>query len=331
MKKLSFVLFVILVLTLTLALSACGADGKDGEDGATIEKIEYDDQGRLIITLTDGTVLDPVELPEKEEHIHTFGEWIYYSEESVHCDKALLYRICSACNGAEWKSGTEDDHDYTTVTTPATCISTGYDTKTCSNCGKIVVCNETMTVGDHQYGEYSSDSFYHWRQCKNCDAAYCDYAEHYVFMYPNGVGTCLTCHNTVYYVDNSFTEKFGKQWIITYSDVKVYAGDSINPYRILVGDYQLLLSLGEKEIHESTEMIFSSAYSGARFLEKISIPDSVTTIWQEAFYNCTSLTEIYFAGTVEQWNAIEKGDDWNYGVPATEVICSNGTVSLIQE
>jgi hypothetical protein len=29
-----------------------------------------------------------------------------------------------------------------------------------------------------------------------------------------------------------------------------------------------------------------------------------------------------------EWNAIEFDDDWNYGVPATEVICSDGVVSL---
>lgn len=266
MKKFSLILFVALILSLTLMLSACAVDGKDGidgKDGATIEKIEYDDQGRLIITLTDGTVLDPVELPEKEEHIHTFGEWIYYSEESVHCDKALLYRICSDCNGVEWKSGTEDDHDYTTVTTPATCISTGYDTKTCSNCGKIVVCNETMTVGDHQYGEYSSDNFYHWRKCKNCDAAFCDYADHSVFIYEIGKSICDICNNVVYFVDNSFTEKFGKQWIITQYAGETYAGDSINPYRILIGDNSFILM---DKINGVPEMIFSSAYSGKHWM-----------------------------------------------------------------
>ncbi len=32
-----------------------------------------------------------------------------------------------------------------------------------------------------------------------------------------------------------------------------------------------------------------------------------------AFYGCSRLTDIYFTGTEEQWNAIEKGTDWDDG------------------
>jgi len=38
-----------------------------------------------------------------------------------------------------------------------------------------------------------------------------------------------------------------------------------------------------------------------------------------------SLTE---NGRVEEWNAIEKGNDWNYEVPATKVVCKDGEVEL---
>ena len=56
----------------------------------------------------------------------------------------------------------------------------------------------------------------------------------------------------------------------------------------------------------------------------------LTSIGNSAFYYCTRLTSITFEGTVEQWNAITKGYDWKYNVPATEVVCSNGTVSLVE-
>lgn len=63
-------------------------------------------------------------------------------------------------------------------------------------------------------------------------------------------------------------------------------------------------------------------------LSSIDIPDSVTSIGDYAFDQCTSLTIINFKGTVEQWNEITKGVWWNGGVPATEVICSDGVVPL---
>ena len=54
----------------------------------------------------------------------------------------------------------------------------------------------------------------------------------------------------------------------------------------------------------------------------------VTSIGNYAFYNCTSLTSIEFTGTVAQWKAIGKGYDWKYYVPATEVVCKDGTVAV---
>ena len=74
--------------------------------------------------------------------------------------------------------------------------------------------------------------------------------------------------------------------------------------------------------------IGASAFRGLVSLTSITIPDSVTYIGAYAFLGCTSLTSINFEGTVEQWNNISKEIQWNYEVPATEVICSDGTVTL---
>ena len=70
------------------------------------------------------------------------------------------------------------------------------------------------------------------------------------------------------------------------------------------------------------------AFLGSESLTSVEIPDSVTSIADYAFYECTSLASITFAGTVEQWNSIEKGEWWNQEVPASEVVCSDGTVPL---
>ena len=61
---------------------------------------------------------------------------------------------------------------------------------------------------------------------------------------------------------------------------------------------------------------------------KLVHPSKAEFIGYSAFEGCTSLTNIKFEGTVEQWNAIEKCEDWNYNVPATEVVCSDGVVTL---
>ena len=74
--------------------------------------------------------------------------------------------------------------------------------------------------------------------------------------------------------------------------------------------------------------IDGSAFSNCRGLTSINIPNSVTVIGTGAFSGCINIKSITFEGTVEEWNAIILRDFWNNDIPTTEVICSDGTVSL---
>ena len=128
-----------------------------------------------------------------------------------------------------------------------------------------------------------------------------------------------------------------------------YLGNEANPYVACVLSKNK--SITTATIHDNTRIIANSAFSNCLSLTSITIPDSVTSIGiyafnrctnlasvtipdsvtsigESAFYDCYSLTSINFEGTVEQWNAISLGGDWDYKVPATEVICSDGTVQL---
>ena len=88
-----------------------GIKGDRGESGATIQKVEFDEQGRLIITLTDGTVLEPVEIPEKPEKSHDFSEW--YTISASTCSKpGIELRLCTICNYTESRFTETGAHDY---------------------------------------------------------------------------------------------------------------------------------------------------------------------------------------------------------------------------
>lgn len=78
----------------------------------------------------------------------------------------------------------------------------------------------------------------------------------------------------------------------------------------------------------SVTYIGELAFLGCTGLTSITIPDSVTSIRYDAFRDCTGLTSITFNGTKAQWKAISKGGGWNNSVPATQVICTDGTVSI---
>ena len=92
--------------------------------------------------------------------------------------------------------------------------------------------------------------------------------------------------------------------------------------------FQNCTGLTSITIGGSVTSIGSTAFYGCKGLTSITIPNSVTSIDSYAFFYCTGLTSIKFNGTIEQWNAISKGSYWKYSVPATQVICTDGTISI---
>ena len=81
-------------------------------------------------------------------------------------------------------------------------------------------------------------------------------------------------------------------------------------------------------IPDNVTRIDSWAFSECTGLTNITIPDSMKSIGEYALYGCTGLDSINYGDTVEKWKAISKGNNWNNNVPATEIQCSDGTVSL---
>ena len=150
------------------------ASGSQGETGAGIKDVEFDEYGRLVITLTDGTVLEPVELPEKEEHVHNFGNWLVYGS----CDDHILYAVCNECSRIEWRLGTENDHNWKN--------EYSYDASAhwieCEKCGK------TSSQAVHIYAGDCDDS------CKECNMTREPLSAH---SYDNGCDAeCNLCGKT---------------------------------------------------------------------------------------------------------------------------------------
>ena len=88
-------------------------------------------------------------------------------------------------------------------------------------------------------------------------------------------------------------------------------------------------SLTSITIGDSVTSIGNYAFYKCSSLTSVTIPDSVTSIGDCAFCSCNSLTSITFKGTKAQWNAISKGDSWDYGIPLTcKVHCTDGDMNL---
>ena len=76
---------------------------------------------------------------------------------------------------------------------------------------------------------------------------------------------------------------------------------------------------------EGVENLGDFAFSNSQSLETIIIPHSVKEIGEIAFGHCISLTDIYYAGTIEEWQQLVS-DELSYeGTPSTLTVhCSDG-------
>ena len=58
-------------------------------------------------------------------------------------------------------------------------------------------------------------------------------------------------------------------------------------------------------------------------LYEVTMSNTITKIGERAFANCPRLGKIVFNGTIEEWNNIEKGDDW-FDSYYVEIFCTDG-------
>ena len=76
-----------------------------------------------------------------------------------------------------------------------------------------------------------------------------------------------------------------------------------------IGDwtFEQCSSLKSAKLPDSVTSIGSGTFSRCSSLTSVTIPKSVTSIGNYAFQSCSGLTDVYFGGTKEAWNAITVG------------------------
>lgn len=81
-------------------------------------------------------------------------------------------------------------------------------------------------------------------------------------------------------------------------------------------------------IGDNVTRIPDFGFSAAVRVASLTISSKVTYIGKYAFVNMKSLKDIYYEGTIDEWNAIEKGKYWTVYVPDCTVHCSDGDTEL---
>ena len=63
-------------------------------------------------------------------------------------------------------------------------------------------------------------------------------------------------------------------------------------------------------------------------IQTVIMPNTIVEIKEYAFNNCTSLENLIFKGTKEEFNSILKEENWNYNSLFTKVTCDDGEVEI---
>ena len=77
-----------------------------------------------------------------------------------------------------------------------------------------------------------------------------------------------------------------------------------------IGDraFGICSSLFEAEIPKGVTAIGAGLFQNCSRLVRVTIPSTVTAIHDYAFIGCYNLADVFFTGSEEQWNAVEKGN-----------------------
>ena len=119
------------------------------------------------------------------------------------------------------------------------------------------------------------------------------------------------------------SEPSGWGWDWNYSCCPVVWGYNASQPQPYQGDYDYIIDEGKAILTQyngsDTEVIIPSTIGGYSVISfgniftsncsitSITIPDSVTSIGEWAFYNCKGLTSVYYGGTTSEWADISVG------------------------
>ena len=220
------------------------------------------------------------------------------------------------------------------VVKPANCDTNGYSIRTCIECGEQDRSIQYATP--HQYSDnYSFDSSHHWRE------AICQHAGEIIGREAHKYedNTCTICGAI-----KGTTVSQGLQYrgILGTRNYRVIGIGTTLDQNIVIARYYNsceIISVGERAFAGNPNLLSVTMQKYITEIEDGAFADNpdlvfirftycVQSLGSELLSGCDSFEYIRYEGTVEQWNAMTKANDWSAGLGVFEVRCSDGTLTV---
>ncbi len=202
------------------------------------------------------------------------------------------------------------------------------------NTGFIVKCNDgNITPRQHTYSEeWSYNNTHHWRTdaCGH-DTLVADYGEHtFEGSQCTGCGIIKATQGLSYRGDLT-TGTYTVIGIGTTLETDIVVARYYNSIEITsVGDYAFGGIAGLKSVHlqKYIRRVGDYAFADSADLESVTLTKGLEYIGSEIFRGCDSLTTVVFQGSVAEFEAIEKAENWSDGHTGYTIECFDGKIEM---
>ena len=202
------------------------------------------------------------------------------------------------------------------------------------NTNFIVVCDDGEIIPErHIYSEeWSYDGSYHWRvdACGH-SSLISEYGAHtFVGSTCTGCGVIKATQGLSYRGDLT-TGTYMVIGIGTTLERDIVVARYYNNIEITaVGEKAFSGIPGLTSVHLQRYIlrIGDYAFANSPDLEKVTITKGLQYIGSAVFDGCDSLTTVVFQGSIAEFNAIEKAEDWSYGHSGYVIQCFDGEIQM---